>query len=109
VSTNSASATWSREPEQRGGDVGIERQRRTGQRARAERRHIDPLEGIVDALDVTTERPTVGEQVVSEQHRLGALQVRVAGKIGVTRLDGPRHQHVHEIDDSGRDIRQRAT
>ena len=59
VSSNSASATWSREPtassefsNRRANPrsaavaVGIERQRRSGERAGAERRHVDALERV---------------------------------------------------------------
>ena len=91
AATNSASATKSRSEtassEFSNGrakssavatDAGIERQARTRERARAERRHVGAVEAVVPAVDVAGERPEVREQMVREQHRLGALEVRVA-------------------------------
>ena len=40
-------------------------------------------ERVAPALDVARERPEVREEVVREQHRLRALQVRVAGEVDV--------------------------
>ena len=39
------------------------------------------VEAVAPAVDVAAERPEVREQVVREQHRLRALQVRVAGEV----------------------------
>ena len=72
-----------REPEPAGREVGIERQRRAGQRAGAERRDVDALHRVEDPLDVAPERPAVRQQVMGEQHRLGALHVRVARQVDV--------------------------
>ena len=96
ASTNSASATKSRsdtasselskrraKPSSAGDAVGIERQARAGERAGAERRHVGPRERVAPAVDVARERPEVREEVVREQHRLGALEVRVAGEVDV--------------------------
>ena len=74
-----------REPEVGGGAVGVERQARAGERARAERRHVGAVDRVAPAVDVAGERPEVREEVVREQHRLGALQVRVPGEVDVVR------------------------
>ena len=57
---------------------GIERQARAGERAGAERRDVGRVVGAAQPLVVARERPGVRGEVVAEQHRLGALQVRVA-------------------------------
>ena len=72
-----------------GRDVGrIEREARTGERARAERRDRRAIERVAPAVDVAAERPEVREQVVREHHRLRALQVRVAGEVRVAGVLG---------------------
>ena len=93
AATNSASATKSRsetassefsngrrELERARDRRGIEGQARTRERARAERRHVGTRETVVPAVDVARQRPEVREQMMREQHRLRALQVRVAGQ-----------------------------
>ena len=51
--------------------AGVERQRRAGQRAGAERRHVEPAAAVEQAVDVAGEGPAVGEQVVGEQRPAG--------------------------------------
>ena len=58
----------------------IDRQRRARQRRGAQRQHVDALAAIGQAFAVALELLDVGEEVVRREHRLGALQVRVAGQ-----------------------------
>ena len=119
--SNSASATKSRsltasselaktspKPEGGGGGGGIDRQRRPGQRAGAERRHVEALDGGDEPVDVARERPAVGQQVVGQQHRLGPLHVGVAGEVGVAGRLGPGEQDVLQGDDEPGDVDQLA-
>ena len=66
-------------PSSRGRPRGIERQARAGQRAGAERALVGGGIRRAQALGVALEHPRVRGQVVAEQDRLRALQVRVAG------------------------------
>ena len=56
----------------------IDRERRAGQRRRAERALVEPRAGIGEAAAVAAEHLDVGQQMVAEGHRLGRLQVREA-------------------------------
>ena len=86
----------------------VDRQRRARQRAGAERRHVEALDGGDEAVDVAGERPAVGEQVVGEQHRLGPLHVGVAGQVRVAGGLGPGEQDVLQADDEAGDGEQLA-
>ena len=116
AATNSASATKSRSETassefsngraklERGRDRRrVERQARTRERARAERRHVGARQAVVPAVDVAGQRPEVREQVVREQHGLGALQVRVAGQRDLGRLPRALQQHALQLVDPRRD------
>ena len=61
-----------------------------GERAGAERQHARLPLGERETRAIAIEHPQVREQMVAEVHRLGALQVRVAGHRPVTVLLGAR-------------------
>ena len=82
----------------RGGRV--ERKRRAGQGAGAERGHVETGDRGHQAVDVAGQRPAVGQQVVRQQHGLGPLEVGVAGKVGVAGGPGPLQQHPLELHDA---------
>ncbi len=81
------------EAEVGGGARRVEGQRAAGQGPGTERGHVGASPGGEQAVDVASQRPPVGQQVVGEQHRLGPLEVRVAGQVGVARLACPIEQH----------------
>ncbi len=92
------------EAEVGGGGVGIEREARPRERAGAERRDVGPGERVAPALDVAAEGPEVGEEVVREQHRLRALEVRVAGEVDVVGGIRARHEHLLQPVHVGGDV-----
>ena len=87
------------EPELGRDVVGVERQRGTGERAGAEGRGVEAVDGGEHPVDVAGERPPVRQQVVRQQHGLGPLQVGVAGEVHVGRLPRPLGEHVLERHD----------
>ena len=90
--------------------VGVERQRRACERARAERRHVEAAPSVEQAVDVARQRPRVGEQMMGERHRLGPLHVRVARQldVGGHRRLGPIVQDLLQLDDPAGDLEQGA-
>ena len=92
ANTNAASAAKSRggggvdriirrgvETEFFGDRVGIQAQRRAGQRPGSVRRHRGPLVEVGDPVHIAQQRVGVGQQMVGQQDRLRGLQVRLAG------------------------------
>ena len=73
-----------------------------------ERRDIDSFHGVENSLDVATKSPTMGEQVVGEQHWLCPLKVCVARQVDVAGSTGPVEQHRLQVDDSLGDHHQLA-
>ena len=60
--------------------LAVDRQRGAGQGGGAERQHVDAPAAVGQSVAVALVLLDVGQEVVRRQHRLGALQVRVAGQ-----------------------------
>ena len=88
-------------------EVGVEGQRGAGQRPGAQRRDVEPVHRREEPVDVARQRPAVRQEVVGQQHRLGPLQVGVAGQVHVARLAGPLGQGVLERQHVLGDVDQR--
>src|SRR5207248_1674248 len=58
--------------------LAVERDRRAGNRAGAERHDVDAFARVVEPIRVAREHLHIGEQMMRKQHRLGALEMRVA-------------------------------
>ncbi len=86
--------------------TGIDRQRRSGERSGAQRRHVEADTGGEQPVDVARQGPPVGEEVVGEQHRLRPLQVGVARQVGVAGVEGALQQHLLQPVDAPGDLEQ---
>ena len=71
-----------REPEVLGHAGRVEGQRGSGQRARAQRRHVETPAAVDQPVDVAGQGPAVGQEVVGQADGLRPLEVRVAGQVG---------------------------
>ena len=67
-----------REPEQPGDVRPVDGQGRSGQGAGPERQHVHPCAAFGQTFGVAAEHRVIGQQMMGEQHGLGALQVGVA-------------------------------
>ena len=92
------------EAELLGDEVGVERQRRTGQRSGSEWRDVQPFDARHQAVHVARQRPPMSEEVMRKQHRLRPLEMRVARQVHVPCLTGAVQEDVlecHDIDGDG--------
>ncbi len=87
---------------------GIDRERRAGERSGSQRRHVEARARREQPVDVTGERPAVGEKMMSEQHRLRTLQVGVARQVRVAGVERPPQQHLLQPVDPAGDVEQLA-
>jgi len=71
------------EAERRCRRVAVDRKRGAGERSRAERALVEAFAAIGEAPAVAAEHLDIGHEMVAEGHRLGNLQMRVAGHHGV--------------------------
>ena len=67
------------EAERRGGRVAIDRKRGAGERRCTERRLVEPAPAIGEAAAVAADHLDIGHQMMAEGHRLGDLQMSIAG------------------------------
>ena len=95
------------EAELRRHEVGVEREGRTGERARTQGRDVEPVHRHQDPVHVPGQGPAMGQQVMGQQDRLGPLQVGVAGQVDVRRVPGPVGQDVLQGHDLARHPDQR--
>ncbi len=67
------------EPEFARDEFAVEIDGRARNGAGAERHHVDAFAGVVEAVAIALKHLDVSEQMMGEQHRLRALEMRVAG------------------------------
>ena len=91
-------------PSSRGRGLAIERVAGAGQRARTERRDVEPRARIGQPATVALGHLDVGEQVMGEQHRLGRLDVGRAGQDGRPVTLGEADQRPLEVDERGIEV-----
>ena len=84
-----------------------ERQRRAGERSGAERRRSGLRRGEGEARAISLQHLDPREQVVADRHRLGALQVRVAGHRRRRLGSGVVEDRLRELDERGIRLRAR--
>ena len=81
----------------------IDRQRRAGQRAGAEGRHIEPAQRVEQPIDVAPQRPPVREQVMRQQHGLSPLEMGVAGQVHPLGAERPVEERLLQVEHTERD------
>jgi len=87
------------EPEQFGNVHAVKRQGGPGQRAAAERADVHARVAVPEPFAIAFEHLHVGEQVVREINRLGALQVGVAGNQHLGVIFAERNQRALQAGD----------
>ena len=80
------------EAERLGRPVTVDRKAGAGQRGRAERALVHPLDGVADARQVARKHLDIGHAVMAEGHRLRRLQMGEARHHGRGMLLGPLQQ-----------------
>jgi hypothetical protein len=91
-----------------GGDrLAVDRVGGAGHRRRAERHHIGAAEGIPEAIDISFEHRHVGVHVMSEQDRLGSLQVGVAGHDGIGIFLSHLQEGIDQVEGTADQAKQR--
>ena len=96
------------EAQVRGDGIRVQRQGGACQRSGTQWRHVGPGPGVQQPVHVTRQRPTVCQEVVCQEHRLGLLQVGVAGQVRLGGTIGPRRQGSLEGRDHLRHLAQLA-
>src|ERR1017187_1879316 len=69
-----------------GSNTAVQRQGRTGNSSRSERRNTEPHVAVVQPGDVALHHADVSEQPMSDQHRLGTLKMGIRGHHRIARL-----------------------
>ena len=75
----------------------VDRKRGAGERRGAERAFVEPAPAIGKPAAVAPEHLDIGQQVMAEGHRLGDLQMRVAGHHCVGFRLGPIDQRLLQV------------
>ncbi len=96
-----------RKTQQLGDVFAVQRVGRAGQGAGAERQHVRPSVRVTQSTGVTLEHLGVGQQVVPEQHRLGALQMGIARHDRLAVLLARLDQRRLQLDDARHPFDQR--
>ncbi len=88
------------EPQLVGDKVRIDPERRSRERAGTEGRHVHSPPGREHPVGVTGECPAMGQQMVRKQHGLCALQMGVAGQVGIAGARGQPLERALQLEDA---------
>ena len=72
------------EPEELGGSLTVDGVGGAGEGTGSQRASVHPCGHIANPFEISTQRPGVGEEMVTEKDRLAALEVGVAGQQDLT-------------------------